>query len=82
MTSYSITLSIPDHPLLTVGPFLPSGDNPETVTITGADGLLEDRMYTAIVEARNQFGRSFSKERAFCKCNASYPTVPENQFLQ
>lgn len=77
MTSYSITLSIPDHPLLTVGPFLPSGNNPEIIIITGANGLLEDRLYSASVEARNQFGTTFSKEMAFCKCNASCPT--ENQ---
>ena len=79
MTNYSITLSTPDHPLLTLGPFLPSGSNPETITITGADGLLEDRMYTAAVVARNQFGRSFSKEIALCKCNASCSAVTENQ---
>ena len=67
MTSYSITLSTPNHALLTVGPFMPSGSNPERITITGTDGLLEDRMYTVSVEARNQFGRTFSKERTFCK---------------
>ena len=67
MTNYSITLSTPNHAPLTVGPFLPSGNIPERITISGADGLLEDRMYTVSVEARNQFGRTFSKELTFCK---------------
>ena len=39
----------------------------ETINVTEADGLLEDRMYTASVEARNQFGRIVSEARTICK---------------
>ena len=67
VTNYSAMLTLPEGIPQRLGLFLPSGNNPETITITEADGLLEDRMYTASVEARNQFGRTVSEARTICK---------------
>ena len=60
-------LTLPERMPQMLGLFLPSGSNPETITVTEADGLLEDRIYTASVEARNQFGRIVSEARTICK---------------
>ena len=67
VTNYSAMLTLPEGIPQRLGLFLPSGNNPETITVTEADGLLEDRMYTASVEARNQFGRTVSEARTICK---------------
>ena len=67
MTDYSAVLTLPESIPQRLGLFLPSGDNPKTITITGADGLLENRMYMVSVEARNQFGKTSSEARTICK---------------
>ena len=67
VTNYSAVLILPDGIPQRLGPFLPTGSNPETITITSAHGLMEDRMYNASVEARNQFGTTFSEARTICK---------------
>ena len=67
VTNYSALVISPDGISQRFGPFLPSGINPERITITGADGLLEDKMYTISVEARNQFGMTSSEARTICK---------------
>ena len=67
VTNYSAVLIPPDGSVQRFGPFLPSGNNPEGITITEADGLLEDKMYTVFVEARNQFGMTSSEARILCK---------------
>ena len=67
VTNYSAVLTLPEGIPQRLELFQPSGNNSETITITGADGLLEDRMYTASVEARNRFGRAVSEPRTICK---------------
>ena len=67
VTNYSAVLIPKDGISQRFGPFLPSGIIPEQINITGADGLLEDKMYTIFVEARNQFGTTSSEARTICK---------------
>lgn len=67
VTNYSAVLIPHDGISQRFGPFLPSGINPEQITITGVNGLLEDKMYTVSVEARNQFGMTSSESRTICK---------------
>ena len=67
VTNYSAVLTLPESSPQRLGLLLPSHNNPEQITITGEDGLLENRMYTAAVEARNQYGTTLSEARTICK---------------
>ena len=81
VTNYSAILSLPEGMPQRLGLFLPSGNSPETINVTEADGLLEDRMYTASVEARNQFGGTVSEARTICKWKVVSHPPSFHQFL-
>ena len=65
-TSYNVTLNTLGRAPLLLGPFPLSG-GVERTTITAADGLSEDSVYSATVVAWNEFGSTSSEETIFCK---------------
>jgi len=65
-TSYNVALNTSGRAPLLLGPFPLSG-GVERTTITAADGLSEDSVYSATVVAWNEFGSTSSEETIFCK---------------